>query len=58
MPAGRSKAKSKEGGRMAECVRAARCARPMLRSKAWPDGKPSPWLVPQFSPDAPPGLAY
>ncbi|MFO8011933.1 MAG: glycosyltransferase family 39 protein [Phycisphaerae bacterium] len=39
-------------------ARAARCARHMLRSDEWPEGKPSPWLVPQFSPDAPEGIAY
>ena len=39
-------------------ARAGRCARHMLRSDAWPADKPSPWLVPQFSPDAPPGLNY
>jgi len=39
-------------------ARAARCARHMLRSDRWPADKPSPWLVPQFSPDASPDLAY
>jgi len=39
-------------------ARAARCARHMLRSDEWPGDRPSPWLVPQFSPDASPGLAY
>jgi len=38
--------------------RTARVARHMLASDAWPPGKPSPWLVPQFSPDVPPDLAY
>jgi len=39
-------------------ARAARCARHMLRSDAWPEDRPSPWLVPQFSPYAAPGLVY
>ena len=39
-------------------ARAARCARHMLRSESWPAEAPSPWLVPQFSPDAPPGVNY
>ncbi len=39
-------------------ARAARVARHMLESDTWPPERPSPWLVPQFSPDAPPGLAY
>jgi len=39
-------------------ARAGRCARNMLRSDTWPEWKPSPWLVPQFSPDAPPGINY
>ena len=39
-------------------ARAARVARHMLASGAWPAGRPSPWLVPQFSADAPPGLNY
>ena len=38
--------------------RAARVARHMLESDTWPSGKPSPWLVPQFSSDALPDLAY
>jgi len=38
--------------------RAARVARHMLESDTWPSGKPSPWLVPQFSCDALPDLAY
>ncbi|MGB2997947.1 MAG: glycosyltransferase family 39 protein [Phycisphaerae bacterium] len=39
-------------------ARAARCARNMLRSQQWPAGRPSPWLVPQFSPVADPGRNY
>ncbi len=39
-------------------ARAARVARHMLGSDTWPPEKPSPWLVPQFSPDVRPGLAY
>jgi len=39
-------------------ARAARVARNMLESDTWPAGKPNPWLVPQFSPDAPPDLNY
>ncbi|MBL7139360.1 MAG: glycosyltransferase family 39 protein [Planctomycetes bacterium] len=39
-------------------ARAARCARHMLRPDEWPGDRPNPWLIPQFSPDVPPGLAY
>jgi len=39
-------------------ARAGRCARHMLRSEDWPAGKPSPWLVPQFSSHAPPEMNY
>jgi len=38
--------------------RTARVARHMLASDAWPPGKPSPWLVPQFSSEAPADLNY
>ncbi|MBE3134614.1 MAG: glycosyltransferase family 39 protein [Acidobacteria bacterium] len=39
-------------------ARAGCIARCMLESATWPADAPSPWLVPQFSPDAPPGLNY
>jgi len=39
-------------------ARAARCAQNMLRSQQWPAGRPSPWLMPQFSPVADAGRNY
>ena len=39
-------------------ARAARVARHMLDSAAWPAEVPNPWLVPQFSPEVDPALNY
>ncbi len=39
-------------------ARAGCIARNMLESDRWPAGAVSPWLVPQFSPDAPPTLNH
>ncbi len=39
-------------------ARAGRVARNMLRSEVWPEGKPNPWIVPQFSSNASPDENY
>jgi 4-amino-4-deoxy-L-arabinose transferase-like glycosyltransferase len=39
-------------------ARAGRVARNMLRAEDWPEAKPSPWLVPQFSSKAPTRETY